>query len=1248
NPGEIPNNSIDDDSNGFIDDVNGWDFFHNDKTVFDGSGAYPSDDTDAHGTHVAGTIGAVGNNSIGVVGVNWQSSLMSLKVLGRDGESGAPSSVMVTVRAYNYAKMMRDRWVSTGGTKGANIRVLNNSYGGGGRSQAELDAIRALNTSGILFVAAAGNDSRNDDWNPVYPASYDAPNVISVAATNPDDSVSYFSNYGKQTVDLGAPGDDILSTTPNGTYDRYSGTSMASPHVAGAAALVCAANPDISVQRLRAALIYGSEVVTYTDLRIKVYSLRRLSALKALKTAAENDTTPPAAVSNLKLKSQTQRYVNVEWLAPGDNNKTGTAALYETRFTDTQPTTAAQFEQGQPLDAPYASPAGYPQTFSDSTPFRHTSGFISVRAIDNAGNAGPISSIPVSIPVEAGDPYVVTTAAAKPLSTGGTPLNVKGDDIHGGSYSLPFYFPFMGTTYTSVTVSTNGALYINYPDAWTSGLPIDDAQSSVRGLVSYRRIAGIWDDLRTDRRASDDIYVVKPDADRIIFRWQAVTYDTPISPTAKRGENPVSFEIELQRNGTILLRYGAGNQKLWPVVGIAADEPDAYPVASHTSEAALKNLTNAQTVIFTPYNVAFPPPVVVKSLTVAPASVVEGKTATGKVTIGKPAPVGGSVVKLSDDLAATTLPTSVTVTEGMSEASFVINTTHPGSAPQVGTVTASADGSSATAPFTVKPISPIALAFGPNPVLGGGNASGAVTLNGPAPAGGAVVALSDNLAATTLPASVTVPAGKISATFNVTTAVVAAKQTGAVTASYNGTKSSTLTVRPVGLLSLAVSPNRVVGGGSLTGTVTLERASIADIAVTLTDTLASTTVPTSVVVPKGQTTKSFIITTAAVNKFESGALTAAANATTKSATFMVNPASAAVCNEPSFKLFSRVQVNRSFSAVAVLDFNLDGRADLVTASSIPSVLSTYAGDGIGGLGVPVDYSVAANPADGWAYSRGLAYGDFNRDGKPDLVVTSTANKTVAVLLGNGAGGFTAPSHFSTAYTPHSIVVGDFNKDLKPDVAVTSTDAIYPAVNGYVELLLGDGAGRLGAPKTFRAGETTQGLVKGDFNRDGKLDLAAANQVGGVSVLLGNGAGSFGTVTYNLFSGYATDYLDVGDFNKDGKQDLAVVVSNARSVAILLGNGSGAFSLGQTIVVSSQPTRRISVADMNGDGKDDLFVTDATTQLWGLLGNGQGGFSAPKTYPAEGTTNFNLIGPGDFNGDGRLDLAAPAITLNTCG
>jgi len=237
NPFENPNDGIDNDGNGYIDDKYGWDFLNNDNSVFDGA--------DPHGTHVAGTIGATGNNGLGVAGVNWDVSIIAAKFIG-------PSSGTVAdaVEALDYLTDLKIR-------HGINLVATNNSWGGGGYSQALQDAILRSAKQDILFVAAAGNSSRNTDTASFYPASYStlvatstesAANydaVVSVAAIKNNGSLASFSNYGQYSVDIAAPGEGILSTVPN-NYGFSSGTSMATPHVTGAIALLASQRSEFT------------------------------------------------------------------------------------------------------------------------------------------------------------------------------------------------------------------------------------------------------------------------------------------------------------------------------------------------------------------------------------------------------------------------------------------------------------------------------------------------------------------------------------------------------------------------------------------------------------------------------------------------------------------------------------------------------------------------------------------------------------------------------------------------------------------------------------------------------------------------------------------------------------------------------------------------------------------------------------------------------------------------------------------
>lgn len=254
NPGEIAGDGLDNDTNGFVDDVHGYDFVNGDGN--------PMDDQ-YHGTHVAGTIAGRGNNGAGVTGVSWSAKIMGLKFLGADG-SGFISDA---INAVNYATQM-------------GAKLTNNSWGGGGFSQGMFDAITAAKNAGSLFVAAAGNDGTDNDVTPFYPSNYNVDNVIAVAATDHNDNLASFSNFGRTTVDLGAPGDNIFSTAPGNTYQSLSGTSMATPHVAGAASLVWAQNPTMTYAQVKSRLLSTGDAIA--SLQGKTVTGRRLNAFNAL------------------------------------------------------------------------------------------------------------------------------------------------------------------------------------------------------------------------------------------------------------------------------------------------------------------------------------------------------------------------------------------------------------------------------------------------------------------------------------------------------------------------------------------------------------------------------------------------------------------------------------------------------------------------------------------------------------------------------------------------------------------------------------------------------------------------------------------------------------------------------------------------------------------------------------------------------------------------------------------------------
>jgi subtilisin family serine protease len=270
NTGEICDNGIDDDGNGYVDDCVGWNF--------PVGTPYPID-TNGHGTNTAGIMGAVGNNGIGVTGVNWNAQLMILRM--GNGTPEDPFRESNIIPAIDYAWYM--------GTLPPQLHaVINASWGGRGRSAMIEAAIQRANDADVLFVTAAGNDGTNNDVIPTYPCNYNIPNIICVANTTQSDvlypgGVVGPSNWGPNTVHLGAPGTNIYSTFPGNRYVAYYGTSQASPHVAGTAALVWSANPDLAMADVKDAILSSVDLVD--ALVDKVITGGRLNADGAVKSA---------------------------------------------------------------------------------------------------------------------------------------------------------------------------------------------------------------------------------------------------------------------------------------------------------------------------------------------------------------------------------------------------------------------------------------------------------------------------------------------------------------------------------------------------------------------------------------------------------------------------------------------------------------------------------------------------------------------------------------------------------------------------------------------------------------------------------------------------------------------------------------------------------------------------------------------------------------------------------------------------
>jgi hypothetical protein len=349
-------------------------------------------------------------------------------------------------------------------------------------------------------------------------------------------------------------------------------------------------------------------------------------------------------------------------------------------------------------------------------------------------------------------------------------------------------------------------------------------------------------------------------------------------------------------------------------------------------------------------------------------------------------------------------------------------------------------------------------------------------------------------------------------------------------------------------------------------------------------------------------------------------------------TFTLTVTTPVTCNPLTFAAATNFGTAAQPVAVAVGDFNGDDKQDLVTANFAANV-SILLGNGAGSFGAATNFGVGGAPTS-------VAVGDFNGDGKQDLVTANGNTNSVSILLGDGAGGFGAATNIGIGVGnyPDSVAVGDFNGDGRQDLAV----ALYSA--GAL-ILLGDGTGSFSPPTYFGVGSGLVSIAVGDFNGDGKQDLVTVSETGeGLFILLGDGTGNFGAPSSFLVGAFLRS-LAVGDFNGDGKQDIAAADPGTLNVWILKGDGAGSFSA--TPFGGGSGPDGLVVGDFNGDGKQDVAVGDFQPTVSILFGDGAGNLGTATTFGVGATSGGQArsVVVGDFNSDGKQDLAVTNDTGN---
>ncbi|GBD11130.1 Thermophilic serine proteinase [bacterium HR23] len=522
NPGETPGNNTDDDGNGYVDDVYGV------NCIGTAPNNTPPLDDNNHGTHVAGTIGAVGNNATGTVGVMWRVGLMALKFLDATGTGTTADAI----ECIQYAVAQR--------ASGTPVRVLNNSWGGGGFSNALRDAIIAARNQGMLFIAAAGNANNDNDASPHYPCNYDVDNIICVAASDRNDNKASFSNFGNLSVDLAAPGVSIFSTVRNGGYSSMSGTSMATPHVSGVAGLLFTQFPGLTYQQAKRRILCSVDLkpqwsgLTLTEGRLNAFNALTVGTSSLFSMALAPDR-------GFRVLASSTVVIRAE-LCAGQDPVLG--ATVTASFANGDPPVTLRDDGVAPDTA--ANDGIYAGNWVPQNPGQAD---ITITATKSGLTPAPPRLIPGRV---RGNPnYQHAGVPFEWEDIRGVGLRFEPDDDWCVLLGTSMPIQFFGEAYTQFTVSSNG--FVSFPP---SGACSNFANEAIPNSTLGEAIAVFWDDLvgRPDASTGEVWVAVLPPGPgkpwrRLVVQWQDMQHFGGAPSGA-------SFQVAIEEvTGRIFFRY---------------------------------------------------------------------------------------------------------------------------------------------------------------------------------------------------------------------------------------------------------------------------------------------------------------------------------------------------------------------------------------------------------------------------------------------------------------------------------------------------------------------------------------------------------------------------------------------------------------------------------------------------------------------------------------------------------------------
>lgn len=1158
--------------------------FHDSNDPFDDNG---------HGTHVSGTIGGAGNNNLGITGINWNVTILPCKFLGSDG-TGAASDAITCL---DFIKNLKD-------TQGINIVATNNSWGGGDFSQALQDAIDRQRQSGILFIAAAGNDFSDNDVHPSYPASYPLPNIIAVAATDRNDHRAFFSNVGKHSVHIGAPGQDILSTLPGATYGLDSGTSMATPHVTGVAALLAAQEPTRDWRAIKNLLLTGGDPDPDLSNTVSGRRLNAFSSLTCTNSIVSGRLLPTTdVVSDAVGVPLTLAVLNINCAQPN-------GVVQVTVSPGGQTIQLVDDGTGQDLSA---GDGIYTGTFTPAATGVYTLTY----------STGGTSTVQVLNNYQPGN----TTFNYRTIT--GTNLNLSDDGV--AQITSPFSIAFGDGSFNQLWISANGTIsftgavssYLHMPIP--TGIPF---HSTTPLVIANTLVAPFWDDLvpqpGTAQNVFWDVTGTAPNRE-LVVEWRDLrTFDCFSEP------DTVKFEtVFFENSSNILFNYADtifGGSCVRHDDGFQASEGVQISDKIGTSWGFEgEDVTDGEAIIWktSTAGVVVPPTPVITSI--SPATVTDfgppvTLTVNGSNFTTDSRVVLGAFSRPTTFISSTQLTAQVLATD-LDPFAFIVGT---GDTPVI--VQTRLPGlflESNTAFLTIATPAPTITSLG--------------TISAPAGSFGFIL---------TVTGSDFVPSSTVNWNGQplISEAFSSTQLQGLVTGDLlvsPSTVSITVT-NPNGGTSTSLPFNITAGGAAppaagLSSYRIQQTATARSLSTAKPDIRARKFLGWNFARQQGQSyIQQFI-------RPYGGLFTAP-----KEQVAVPNLSALALGTSPALAgldLPNPIPSGFLPSGVAVGDFNHDGHLDWVVSNGGSNNLWLYLGNGDGTTQLPRIINLnGSSPI-------AIAAVDLRGTGNLDIVLAEPDSLSVGVLLGNGDGTFAPEQLYFSPAPPLCLTVNDFNHDGHPDVVVGLTGE---NPTGAVAFFAGDGTGKLLSPVTTPLEREVSpatfvfSITSGDLNNDGIPDLAVTDlndQETGTFVYLGQGDGTF-KKGQNLGGDVSAA---IGDVNGDGCPDV-VTTDVFAMAAVWLGHCDGTFQLLEPLGFFGEGETGVAMAlaDVNGDGKLDLVTSGININGGGpglgqesgglvsvALGDGTGAFGPASVYRAQ-SGMFGLA-VADLNGDLHPDI-----------